>query len=176
MSVKVDPITLDIIENALKNARFEMDGVVVRISLSPVIREQHDEFPMICNERGQMVVGQFGSYIPAIVQQFENDINDGDIFVWNDPYACKGIVPDENVAVVDIIFELLDDGRDVGAELSDNHLPALVADHRKFVVLLADDGRKRDADHDAVHLEAGVLERVLDNVERDGIDLNRHGV
>ena len=30
MSVKVDPITLDIIENALKNARFEMDGVVVR--------------------------------------------------------------------------------------------------------------------------------------------------
>ena len=44
MSVKVDPITLDIIENALKNARFEMDGVVVRISLSPVIREQHDDF------------------------------------------------------------------------------------------------------------------------------------
>ena len=26
----IDPITLDIIENALKNARFEMDGVVVR--------------------------------------------------------------------------------------------------------------------------------------------------
>ena len=65
MAAKVDPITLDIIENALKNARFEMDGVVVRISLSPVIREQHDEFPMICNERGQMVVGQFGSYIPG---------------------------------------------------------------------------------------------------------------
>ena len=96
MSVKVDPITLDIIENALKNARFEMDGVVVRISLSPVIREQHDEFPMICNERGQMVVGQFGSYIPAIVQQFENDINDGDIFVWNDPYACKGSISHNN--------------------------------------------------------------------------------
>jgi N-methylhydantoinase B len=96
MSVKVDPITLDIIENALKNARFEMDGVVVRISLSPVIREQHDEFPMICNERGQMVVGQFGSYIPAIVQQFKNDINDGDIFVWNDPYACKGSISHNN--------------------------------------------------------------------------------
>ena len=48
----IDPITLDMIENALKNARFEMDGVVVRISLSPVIREQHDEFPMICNARG----------------------------------------------------------------------------------------------------------------------------
>ena len=96
MSVKVDPITLDIIENALKNARFEMDGVVVRISLSPVIREQHDEFPMICNERGQMVVGQFGSYIPAIVEQFENDVNEDDIFVWNDPYACKGSISHNN--------------------------------------------------------------------------------
>ena len=96
MSVKVDPITLDIIENALKNARFEMDGVVVRISLSPVIREQHDEFPMICNERGQMVVGQFGSYIPAIVEKFEGDINEGDIFVWNDPYACKGSISHNN--------------------------------------------------------------------------------
>jgi N-methylhydantoinase B len=96
MAVTVDPITLDIIENALKNARFEMDGVVVRISLSPVIREQHDEFPMICNERGQMVVGQFGSYIPAIVEKFKGDINEGDVFVWNDPYACKGSISHNN--------------------------------------------------------------------------------
>ena len=44
MAAKIDTIALDIVENALKNARFEMDGVVVRISLSPVIREQHDEF------------------------------------------------------------------------------------------------------------------------------------
>lgn len=93
---KVDPITLDIIENALKNARFEMDGVVVRIALSPVIREQHDEFPMICNARGQMVVGQFGSYIPAIVEQFKGDLNEGDVFVWNDPYACKGSISHNN--------------------------------------------------------------------------------
>lgn len=96
MPATVDPITLDIIENALKNARFEMDNVVVRIALSPVIREQHDEFPMICNERGQMVVGQFGSYIPAIVEKFRGDIHDGDVFVWNDPYACKGSISHNN--------------------------------------------------------------------------------
>lgn len=96
MSAHVDPITLDIIENALKNARFEMDSVVCRISLSPVIREQHDEFPMICNARGQMVVGQFGSYIPGVVEKFEGDINDGDVFVWNDPYACKGSISHNN--------------------------------------------------------------------------------
>ena len=96
MTKSVDPITLDLIENALLNARYEMDSVVVRIALSPVIREQHDEFPMICNEKGQMIVGQFGSYIPGIVEQFGKDINEGDVFVWNDPYACKGSVSHNN--------------------------------------------------------------------------------
>ena len=53
----IDPVTLDLIENALKNARFEMDEVVRRAAMSPTIREQHDEFPMIANDRGEMVVG-----------------------------------------------------------------------------------------------------------------------
>lgn len=96
MAKQVDPITLDLIENALLNARFEMDSVVVRVALSPVIREQHDEFPMICNPDGQMIVGQFGSYIPAIVDQYKDDIHEGDIFVWNDPYACKGSISHNN--------------------------------------------------------------------------------
>jgi N-methylhydantoinase B len=92
----VDPITLDIIENALMNARFEMDSVVCRISLSPVIREQHDEFPMICDTKGRMVVGQFGSYIPAVLEKYGNDLSEGDVFVWNDPYACKGSISHNN--------------------------------------------------------------------------------
>ena len=96
MTTKVDPIVLDLIENALLNARFEMDSVVVRVALSPVIREQHDEFPMICDPEGRMVVGQFGSYIPAIVEEYGSDINEGDIFIWNDPYACKGSISHNN--------------------------------------------------------------------------------
>lgn len=112
MTKTVDPITLDLIENALLNARYEMDSVVVRIALSPVIREQHDEFPMICNEKGQMIVGQFGSYIPAIVDQFGKDINEGDVFVWNDPYACKGSISHNNDwCVMQPIFH---DGNHVG--------------------------------------------------------------
>ena len=33
----VDPVTLDIIENALRNARYEMDEVLFRTALSPGI-------------------------------------------------------------------------------------------------------------------------------------------
>ena len=74
MSTAVDVGTLDLIENALLNARFEMDEVVRRAAMSPTIRVQHDEFPMICNGRGQMVVGQFGSYIPEVIDRFSGGL------------------------------------------------------------------------------------------------------
>jgi N-methylhydantoinase B len=43
--VAIDPVTLDIIENALRNARVEMDATLVRTAMSPGIREQGDAFP-----------------------------------------------------------------------------------------------------------------------------------
>jgi N-methylhydantoinase B len=103
----VDPITLDLIENALINARFEMDEVVRRAAMSPTIRVQHDEFPMICNERGQMVVGQFGSYIPEVIERFEGRIEEGDVVLLNDPYLCKGSISHCNdwLVIVPIFHE-----------------------------------------------------------------------
>ena len=90
--VAVEPITLDIIENALRNARAEMDAVLFRTAMSPGIREQHDAFPMIANNDGKMVVGQFGSFLHGFMQGYEGTIEDGDIFLTNDPYACGGAV------------------------------------------------------------------------------------
>ena len=40
--VDVDGVTVDIIENALRNAREEMDAVLFRTAMSPGIREQGD--------------------------------------------------------------------------------------------------------------------------------------
>jgi N-methylhydantoinase B len=90
--VDVDPITLDIIENALRNARAEMDAVLFRTAMSPGIREQHDAFPMIANQDGKMVVGQFGSFLYGFMEGYEGTIEEGDIFLTNDPYACNGAV------------------------------------------------------------------------------------
>ncbi len=70
--LEVDPVTLDIIEGALKSARFEMDAVLFRSAMSPVIREQHDEFPMITDPRGRMVVGQFGAYINEMMEEWDS--------------------------------------------------------------------------------------------------------
>ncbi len=94
--VKIDPITLDIIENAMLNARWEMDAVLFRTAMSPGIREQHDEFPMIANVDGKMVVGQFGSFIYGFKEAYEGTIEEGDMFFMNDPYTCNGAVSHAN--------------------------------------------------------------------------------
>ena len=94
--VELDPITLDIIENAMLNARWEMDAVLFRTAMSPGIREQHDEFPMIANLDGKMVVGQFGSFIHGFKEAYDRTIEEGDMFLTTDPYACNGAVSHAN--------------------------------------------------------------------------------
>jgi N-methylhydantoinase B len=91
-TVDVDGVTVDIIENALKNAREEMDAVLFRTAMSPGIREQGDCFPMIANREGKMVVGQFGSFIGPFLSAYDADIEEGDIILTNDPYMCNAAV------------------------------------------------------------------------------------
>src|ERR671911_543341 len=89
----IDHVTLDIIENALKNIRHEMDRVLVTTAVSPVIREQADEFPLIADSKGRMVVGQFGSPVDTVLENSPysvEDLKDGDVIALNDPYMMEG--------------------------------------------------------------------------------------
>jgi len=90
--IDVEGVTVDIIENALKNARVEMDAVLFRTAMSPGIREQGDCFPMIANIDGKMVVGQFGSFIGPFLQAYDAEIEEGDVILTNDPYMCNAAV------------------------------------------------------------------------------------
>ena len=105
--VTVDPVTLDIIEGALKNARFEMDAVLFRSAMSPVIREQHDEFPMITDPRGRMVVGQFGAYISEMMADWDRGVYPGDVILTSDPFKCSGSISHTNdwLVLLPIFYE-----------------------------------------------------------------------
>ncbi|MEM9879996.1 MAG: hydantoinase B/oxoprolinase family protein, partial [Pseudomonadota bacterium] len=92
----VDPVTLDIIENALRNARTEMDATLFRTAMSPGIREQGDAFPLIADHQGRMVVGQFGSFIDGFIKEYTGDIEEGDMIWLSDPYSCQGAVSHNN--------------------------------------------------------------------------------
>ena len=112
VDVDVDVVTLDLVENGLRNARYEMDEVLFRTALSPGIREQHDEFPLISDRAGKMVVGQFGLSVPALLDRFDETIEEGDVLLTSDPYACDAAISHANdwLVVMPIFFE----GRIVG--------------------------------------------------------------
>jgi N-methylhydantoinase B len=84
-TVAIDPVTLDVIENALRNARIEMDTTLVRTAMSPGIREQGDAFPLIADHKGRMIVGQFGSYIGPFLDGYDGTLEDGDMIFLSDP-------------------------------------------------------------------------------------------
>jgi len=111
-SVEVDPVTIDIIENALRNARYEMDAVLFRTAMSPGIREQHDEFPLIASPDGKMVVGQFGLSIPGLLAGFPGTIEPGDVLMTSDPYSCGAAISHANDWLV--LMPVYHQGRLVG--------------------------------------------------------------
>jgi 5-oxoprolinase (ATP-hydrolysing) len=88
------PIVIDIIENALKNIRREMDAVIFRAAMSTVIREEHDSFPLLSDDQGRMLAGQFGWPLEEFfaTQYPLEDLEPGDVLMLNDPYLCAGAV------------------------------------------------------------------------------------
>ncbi|MFC4295914.1 hydantoinase B/oxoprolinase family protein [Novosphingobium tardum] len=107
--VPIDPVTLDIIENAMRNARIEMDATLVRTAMSPGIREQGDAFPLIADPSGKMIVGQFGSFIDGFLKGFDGTIEDGDMIFLSDPYSCEGAISHSNDWLV--LLPVYKDGR-----------------------------------------------------------------
>ncbi|MBM0171427.1 hydantoinase B/oxoprolinase family protein, partial [Altererythrobacter sp. C41] len=107
--VAIDPVTLDIIENALRNARVEMDATLVRTAMSPGIREQGDAFPLIADHQGRMIVGQFGSYIGPFLDGYAGTVEEGDLIMLSDPYSVGGAVSHSNDWLV--LLPVFKDGR-----------------------------------------------------------------
>src|ERR1700761_368267 len=105
----IDPVTLEVIENALRNARVEMDATLVRTAMSPGIREQGDAFPLIADHKGRMIVGQFGSYIGPFLEGFDGTIEDGDMIMLSDPYSVGGAISHSNDWLV--LLPVFKDGR-----------------------------------------------------------------
>ncbi|KAF2110972.1 Hydantoinase/oxoprolinase-domain-containing protein [Lophiotrema nucula] len=98
--IEEQPLISTLISNALGSIRREMDTLMLRCAMSPAIREQQDEFNVITNTRGQMLVGQFGSFITQFLNGWKGTIEEGDIFVTNDVYQIDGAVSHLNDVIV----------------------------------------------------------------------------
>ena len=98
--VQKSPLIPTLISSSLQSIRNEMDTLMLRCSMSPAIRDQQDEFNVITNKEGKMLVGQFGSFIGQFLESWKGTIEEGDVFVTNDVYEISGAVTHLNDVIV----------------------------------------------------------------------------
>lgn len=90
-----DPVKLEIIKGSLRAAQLEMESLLERTAVSPVIREKKDFFAGYFDPAGQLITGTnlpiFGHIIQPIFEHYPaSDMREGDLYWYNDCYASKG--------------------------------------------------------------------------------------
>ncbi len=88
----LSPILLEIVEGTIESSRKEMELQVERTARSTIIREQHDYRAAVFDRRGRGVSAvSSAANVDPILDGFSEQIEEGDIFIWNDPYKGGGI-------------------------------------------------------------------------------------
>lgn len=105
----IDPITVEVLGNALLSVAEEMGGTLVRTAYSTNIKERKDCSAAIFNFKGETIaqaehipihLGSMLGIVAEIKKKYSLDkIKPGDMFVANDPYSGGGThLPDITIA------------------------------------------------------------------------------
>jgi N-methylhydantoinase B len=107
-----DPITREIVQNALAAAADEMSLALYRTAYSTIVRDCLDYSTSLCDARGEMIaqgitiplhIGSVPTAMAALLAKFgDDDIREGDVFVMNDPFDGGMHIPD--IFIVKPIF------------------------------------------------------------------------
>ena len=107
---KLDPISLEIIANGLRSITDECFAALMRSAYSTNIKERHDHSIAIIDNQGRLVVqsalslpihiSSMSGLMQYVLKKFGNNIEEGDIFIANDPHTAGGShLPDINYAM-----------------------------------------------------------------------------
>ncbi|PGH12219.1 hypothetical protein AJ79_04399 [Helicocarpus griseus UAMH5409] len=118
--VAKEPLIPTLISASLQSIREEMDRLMFRCAMSPAIRDQQDEFNVVTNPQGQMLVGQFGSFVPSFLKSWKGTIEEGDVFMTNDVYEVEGAISHLNDVIV--LLPIFYSGKLVGWAANFGHL------------------------------------------------------
>ncbi len=101
---KIDPITLEVVQNALSSIADELALVIMKSAYSNIVRDSMDYSTAICDYKGRTIaqgltnpvhLGSFPHAMRSLISQQHHNMNEGDIFVFNDPYGSGGMhLPD----------------------------------------------------------------------------------
>jgi N-methylhydantoinase B len=96
---RLDPITLEVVKNALASTADEMALVIMRSAYSPVVRDTMDYSTALCDRNGRVVaqgltlavqLGTFPTVMGYVLQELGPTAQPGDVYIANDPYGCGG--------------------------------------------------------------------------------------
>ena len=99
MSASLDPITFEVIKNALSSVADEMALIVMRSAYSPVVRDTMDYSTALCDRKGQLIaqgltlavqLGSFPDGMRILLADHAPTAKPGDVFLYNDPYGSGG--------------------------------------------------------------------------------------
>jgi N-methylhydantoinase B len=119
MNVAIDPITLEVIRNALASTADEMALIVMRSAYSPVVRDIMDYSTALCDARGRVIAQgltlpiqlcSFPRIMTFVRERFGDDLKQGDVLIANDPYGSGG----QHLPDVYILKPIFADGRLAG--------------------------------------------------------------
>lgn len=91
----VDPVTLQIVANALQSITDEMATTITRTAHSTVVRDGMDFSGALCNARGETVaqavsvpfhLGSIPTAIESLLARYGDRLQPGDVYVMNDPF------------------------------------------------------------------------------------------
>lgn len=106
----VDPVTLEIISNALRSITDETFVALMKSAYSTNIKERRDHSTAIMDAKGRLVVqaaqalpihiASMSGLIACLLDKYGGDVHEGDLFIANDPHTAGGThLPDINYAM-----------------------------------------------------------------------------
>ena len=108
----IEPVTFEVIRNALDTLVDEMALTILRTAYSGIVKDAMDFSTGFADRNGETVamgltiafhVGSFPSAVRSILRKFDGRIYPGDVYIMNDPYTSGGIhLPD--VYVIKPVF------------------------------------------------------------------------
>ena len=110
MSKNIDIISLEITWNSLKSIADESYITLMKSAFSTNIKERHDHSTAITNSNGKLIaqaenalpahLASMGGLIQHVIDEYGDNIFEGDIFIANDPHVAGGThLPDINMAM-----------------------------------------------------------------------------
>src|SRR5580704_7994297 len=112
----IDPVTLEVLRNALESIADEMGAVLKRTSFSPNIKERMDASCAVFDAKAQLVAQaehvpvHLGSMLRSVEATVAavGAVEDGDVVIVNDPFTNGSHLPD--ITVVAPVFVPTDQG------------------------------------------------------------------